>query len=62
MWNKEIHRYIEYSLEETGNSGYFWRRGRRQDRGLFKVNSSCSCSVLMFNKDNVLMFTCKIKY
>lgn len=28
--------------EEIGNSGYFWERERRQDRGVFKVDSSCS--------------------
>lgn len=28
--------------EETGNSGYFWERERGQDRGVFKVDSSCT--------------------
>lgn len=70
VWNLEIHRYREYSLEEhigkglegTGNGGYFWRKGRTQDRGVFKADSGHSCSILIFNEDNVFMFTCEIKH
>lgn len=64
----EIHRYIEYSLEECiekgleepGNSGYFWGRERRQARGEFKADSSCS--VLIFNEDNVFTFYFKYEF
>lgn len=64
----EIHSYIEYSLEEyiekgleeTGDTGYFWERERRQDRGIFKVDSSCS--ILIFNKDNAFTFYFEVKY